>query len=135
MPNFSSITLQGHLGRNPDIRQVGENKVASFSIAVTEKVKGEEVTSWYDCSVWNKQADVIEKYVQKGDALLVQGRPRIETYTGKDGTIKTKVSVRVNEFTLPAKRDGAEPMAKSEVHMKQAEKFQGAKADDQEIPF
>ena len=102
MPNFASIQLIGHLGRDPETRQVGDSQVASFSIAVSEKVKGEEVTSWFDCNAWGKQAEIISKYLHKGDAVMVQGRPRIEEYESKKepGAKKMKVSVRVSEFTL-----------------------------------
>ncbi len=111
--NYASITIIGRLGHDPSTRQVGENTVTSFNIAVSEKTKGEESTSWYNASAWNKQGTIIEQYAKKGDLIMIQGKPRIEEYTGKDGTAKTKVSVRVSDFTLlGGKKDVAQESGK-----------------------
>ncbi len=136
MPNHASITLIGHLGRDPEVRQAGENQVCSASIAITDKVKGEEVTSWYDLNIWNKQAETFAKYLHKGDAVMVQGKPRIETYTGKDGTQKTKVSVRVSEFTMLGKRGDGQQAASATASAPAASTYK-ASADDagNEPPF
>ncbi len=109
MPQYSSITLIGHLGHDPSVRQAGDTQVANFTLAVSDKVKGEEITSWYDCACFGRQSDVLAQYVKKGDPLMVQGKPRIEQYQAKDGTQKTKVTVNVREFALlGSKRDGNE---------------------------
>ncbi len=146
MPNFAQITLIGHLGRDPETKNVGDATVASFSIAVTDKVKGEEVTSWYSCDAWNKQAEVVGKYLHKGDPVQVIGRPRIEQYAAKDGTVKTTVRVRVSEFTLLGNKrqdadvpqaqaakaaESVDPIAKVRAELA---KRKGAPADDS-TPF
>ncbi len=154
MPAFSSLTLVGHVGRDAELRTVGDSQVASFSIAVSEKIKGQDHTSWYDVSAWGKQAELMERFAKKGTALMVMGRPRIETYTGKDGTAKTKVSVRLTEFALLGKKDDSEtsqpveadvqakPVASGtlddvakELEKRKAKAASDAKAIDQGVPF
>ena len=65
---LNHCTFIGNLGKDPDIRDVNGSKVASFSIACTEKWKdknGErkERTEWVNCSVWGALAGVVEQYV------------------------------------------------------------------------
>ncbi len=93
--------------------QAGEYQVANFTLAVNEKVKGEEIATFYECAVFGKGAAVIEQYVTKGGSLMVQGKPRLETYQGKDGTTKSKITVNVKEFTLlGSKRDSVDELRK-----------------------
>jgi single-strand DNA-binding protein len=100
MPNHASITLIGHVGRDPEFKHVGEQDLASVSLAVTKKYKDKETTSWYDLNVWGKRANTFAQYVRRGDAVMIQGEPSIEKYTGNDGSEKTAVRVRVSDFTL-----------------------------------
>jgi single-strand DNA-binding protein len=116
MPNFSEICIIGHLGRDPEIRYTADNKpVANFSVAYTEKSKAGESTTWYRVSVFDKQAEVAERFLKKGDAVLVKGRMLCREYTGKDGTQKTTWEIRGDRIVLlGGKRDNAEsaPAAK-----------------------
>ncbi len=109
MSSFASITLVGNVCQSVRMGQAGEYQVANFTLAVNEKVKGEEIATFYECAVFGKGAAVIEQYVTKGGSLMVQGKPRLETYQGKDGTTKSKITVNVKDFTLlGSKRDSNE---------------------------
>ncbi len=131
----------GHLGRTPEIKDVGDKKVASASIAVTKKVKGEDVTSWFDLSVWGRQAEVFAQYLTKGSAVMIVGEPSIEQYELKKGDragqMATKVSVFVKEFTmLGAKKDAAETPAPTAKQAAPTQKIaKQAQAEDDSVPF
>ena len=84
--SLNKILLIGNAGRTPDIRAVGDTKVASFTLATTERYKGKdgnvrEETEWHNIAVWGKLADVVETYVDKGTQLYVEGRIKTEKYT------------------------------------------------------
>ena len=104
MPNYEKAQIIGHVGRSPELREVGNSQVASFSLAVsnkwTDKSTGEqrENTNWYTCSVWGKQADVIMRYVNKGDALFCEGTPTARAYIGKDGEARASLELKVFNF-------------------------------------
>ena len=85
--------LIGRVGGNPQIRTAGDQKVASFSLATSEKYKGKdgnlvESTEWHNVSFWGKPAEVVEKYVTSGSQLFVEGKIKTEKYTDKEGAEK-----------------------------------------------
>lgn len=137
MPNHAHVTLIGHLGQDPETKQIGDTSVTNFSIATTEKQKGkEDITSWWSCAAWGKTGELIAQYAKKGDPLLVNGRPYQEQYAKKDGTTGHKVSVRVGDFTfLGNRRDEGH----SEDGMEKAKAVIAAaassKSRDDGIPF
>ena len=121
--NFAQITVSGNVGSAPEIRDVNGTKVANFSIAVNEnytKSNGEKVekTHWYRVEAWDGSngkglvSNVIEKYVQQGTTVFVQGMPIIEEYE-KDGikqrAFKIKLAGAGSTFRMGGKSssDGA----------------------------
>lgn len=67
-------------------------KVARFRLAVNNPLNEKEVL-YIDVDTWEKQADFVEKYVKKGSALCVVGRLKMDEFTGKDGTKRSKYTV------------------------------------------
>lgn len=103
---LNKICLIGNLGHSPEVKQVGDTKVASFSLGVTERgytkkdgTKVEDRTDWFNCQAWRGQAEVIEKFVKKGDKLYVEGRMTSRRYN-KDGVEKTAWDVNVSYVEL-----------------------------------
>ena len=88
----NSVRLYGNVGQEPEIKTFDNgNKVAKFSLATTEKFrdsKGEmtEETTWHNLVVWGKQSEIVEKYVKKGERLIVEGRLTNRSYEAKDGS-------------------------------------------------
>lgn len=91
----------GNIGSDARIAQVGDQSVANFSIAVNEKRKGEETTTWVRCALWGKLVDAIGSYLVKGKQVMVAGPIRIEEYTLKEsGEVRRELSVRVSDIVL-----------------------------------
>jgi single-strand DNA-binding protein len=89
MPNFCSITVAGHLGRDPELKFLGDGKaVCNFSVAVSEKRGGNEETTWFNVSAFGKQAESCGQYLAKGRAVIAHGKIRSRKYTAKDGSEK-----------------------------------------------
>ena len=91
--SLNKVMLIGRVGGNPQIRTVGDQKVASFSLATSEKYKGKdgnlvESTEWHNISFWGKPAEVVERYVTSGSQLFIEGKIKTEKYTDKEGTEK-----------------------------------------------
>ena len=95
---INKVQLIGHVGKDPEVRITTNSRVASFSLATTEKFNGNEKTQWHACSVWGKLADVVEKYVKKGQLLYVEGKIEYRSYDDKDGNKKYVTDIVV--FTL-----------------------------------
>ncbi|MCC6721281.1 MAG: single-stranded DNA-binding protein [Bacteroidia bacterium] len=102
----NSVRLYGNVGQDPEIKTFENgNKLAKFSLATTEKFKdnkGEmtEETTWHNLVVWGKQADTIEKYVKKGEKLIIEGRITNRSYDAKDDSKKYITEIIVNKFLL-----------------------------------
>jgi single-strand DNA-binding protein len=102
MASYNKITLVGNVGRDPELKVVGNSKVVDFSIAINEPARGQnpEKTEWYRVSFWDKKAEIIAQYVKKGTQILVEGRLSVRTYL--DNTQKERYSLEVSglDFVL-----------------------------------
>ena len=91
--SLNRLMLIGYVGKDPDIRVLeAGSKVATFSFATTEKgytlANGTQVperTEGHNIVVWRGLADVIEKYVHKGDKLYLEGKIRTRSYDDSRG--------------------------------------------------
>ena len=54
-----------------------------------------------DCTAWGKTATFVQKYLKKGDGIVVEGRFESDTYDAKDGTKRTKWGVSVDNIEFP----------------------------------
>ena len=143
MPNLNKVQLMGHLTRDVECRDAGSTTVGSFSLAVNHNYKtasGEkrEEVAFIDCTAWGKQAEVLSRYVGKGDALFVSGRLKQDTWEDKQtGAKRSKLGVVVDDFQFIGgkggkKDDDAPPPAKKRAPVA-AVKHE--LVDDLEIPF
>ncbi|MDO1446812.1 single-stranded DNA-binding protein [Rhodocytophaga aerolata] len=91
MAGVNKVILVGHLGKDPEIRVIGnDRKVAKFTLATTETYKDNsgqrvESTEWHNVEFWGPIADVIERFLKKGSQVFVEGRIRTRSYDDKDG--------------------------------------------------
>ena len=100
MAGFAEIEVVGKLGRDPEIKDVAGKKLAKFSIAVSKKVKDQEITTWYKAELWEQKADLAERFLFKGNEVFVKGEPKLEIWTDKDGNAKAEIAIRVNTIVL-----------------------------------
>lgn len=99
-----NITAYGNIGKDPELKNVGQNQVASFSLAVRT---GKDETTWMNCAVWGKRAQTVAEYLRKGAKITIAGQGKLNSYTAQDGTERQTLNVNVTDFTLPARQ--AEP--------------------------
>jgi|TARA_B100000767_G_scaffold127554_1_gene121451 single-strand DNA-binding protein len=102
----NKVQLIGNLGNNPEIITLESGKkVAKFSIATNENYKnaqGEKVTDtqWHNIVAWNKTADIIEKYLEKGNEVAVEGKLTSRTYETKEGEKRYITEIVCNEILM-----------------------------------
>ena len=81
---LNSVTLMGRLTRDPEIRYTQSNKpVCSFTLAV-DRDKDKEQTDFIDCVAWNKTAEFVNQYFNKGKMACVRGRLQIRYWEDKN---------------------------------------------------
>ena len=98
MASLNKVQIIGNLGRDVEMKEVGSTKVASFSVAVTEKFKDrngqqQEKTEWVNIELWARLAEIAEQYLKKGSAVYVEGKLETQSWE-KDGEKKYKTLVR-----------------------------------------
>ena len=90
---MNKVMLIGNVGQDPEVRYVDQGvAVARLRLATTERgytlQNGTQVpdhTDWHNVILWRKLAEIVEKYVHKGDKLYIEGRIRYSTYDDKQG--------------------------------------------------
>lgn len=97
-----NIQVTGFVGSEPQVREVGDQQVASFSIAVNRKVgDGQKQTLWMRVNCWGKLADVATQYVHKGSLVQVTTEwMRLSAWIDQSGTPLASVDLDANRLTL-----------------------------------
>lgn len=104
MASVNKVILVGHLGRDPEVRYVGDEAVCNFSIATTEKWKSKsgepmEATEWHRISAWGRQAEIVGEYLRKGSLVYIEGKLQTRKYE-KDGVEKSSTEVRMTDMKM-----------------------------------
>jgi single-strand DNA-binding protein len=96
--------LIGNLGRDPEVKMIGQNKVVTLQIATSkswrDKESGEkkQKTSWHRVIIWNKSlAEIAEKYYKKGSKIYVEGELEQREWE-EDGKKRSIVEVLISAF-------------------------------------
>lgn len=103
MSSLNHTILLGGLTRDPELRHTGAGgAVCKFSLAVTEEYKDkngkpQKSTLYIDVDAWGRVGEAVAKYLRKGSAVLVQGRLQLEQWDAKDGTKRSKISLRATD--------------------------------------
>jgi len=108
--SLNKVTLIGNLGNDPEVRSTtGGNRVATFSLATSRSWNDaggakQEKTEWHRCVVWNTKssqlADIVEKYVKKGDKLYVEGRIEYRQWQDKENQTRYSTEINVRELIM-----------------------------------
>jgi single-strand DNA-binding protein len=144
---FNKVVLIGNLGRDPEIRYTPTKQaVAKVSLGITRTYKpkngGEKIdqTDWVNVVLWDKLAGITEKYVHKGDTILVEGRIQTRSYETKEGDKRYVAEVVAEKMLmLGSKNHGngaAAPKTEEDV-LNLGEDMGGGEdgAEDADIPF
>lgn len=108
--SLNKVMLIGNLGNDPEVRSTaGGNRVATFSLATSRTWNDaagskQEKTEWHRCVVWNSKssqlADIVERYVKKGDKIYVEGRVEYRQWQDKDGQTRYSTEINVRELIM-----------------------------------
>ena len=102
----NKVQLIGNLGNNPEVITLESGKkLAKFSIATNDSYKnasGEKITDtqWHNVIAWNKTAEIVEKYLTKGNEIAVEGKLTSRSYENKEGVKKYITEIVVNELLM-----------------------------------
>jgi single-strand DNA-binding protein len=113
--SVNKVILLGNVGKDPDIRATqGGMTVANFSIATTDRIKGQDgqftdKTEWHNLVAFQRTAEIVRDYVKKGNKLYVEGRLQTSSWDDKTtGQKKYKTEIIVSDLSLLSGRGEGE---------------------------
>ena len=137
---MNKAILLGRLTKAPEIKYTQSGKaVASFTLAIDRRkgANGEKQADFISCVAWEKTAETIGNYCDKGQQIAVEGRIQTRSYDAKDGTKRyaTEVVVQSMEF-CDSKGGGQNASTSPAAPPEQQGMFDGSRAvSDSDIPF
>ena len=95
MASLNKVMIIGNLGRDPEVRMTSSGqKVANFSVAVTEKYKDRrEKTEWVNVVFWGRQAEICEQYLRKGSSIYIEGKLQTSSWEDENGQKRYKTEL------------------------------------------
>jgi single-strand DNA-binding protein len=104
--SLNKVELIGRLGKDPEVKNLSNGSaVANFSVATSESWKdkrtGEKVekTEWHNIVVWNeKTIEFVEKYLNKGDLVRIEGKIQTRSWEDNDGNKKYATEIVIPAF-------------------------------------
>lgn len=112
--SINQVLLAGNVGKDPEVRTLeGGIKVTTFSLATStggyKKQDGTEVpekTQWHSIVAWRGLAEIAEKYVHKGDKIIIIGTLQYREYE-KDGVKRHITDIIAYDIMLSGKGEGS----------------------------
>ncbi len=106
--SVNKVILIGNVGKDPEVRHLDRNMaVATVALATTERgytlQNGTQVpdrTEWHNIVLWGRMADVVERYVRKGDKLYIEGKIRTTTYEDQTGIRRYRVEIHADNMEM-----------------------------------
>ena len=114
MSTYLKVIAVGNLGQDPETKHFdGGGQVTNISIATTENWKdkntGEKksITEWSRVSFNGKLSEIVDKYVKKGDKILVEGKLRTRKWTDANGIERYTTEIIANNMTMLGSKDSS----------------------------
>lgn len=136
MGSLNRATLIGNVGKAPDVRTLPNGtKVAQFSLATTEPAytaqNGQQVearTEWHTVVAWAGLASIVERFLQQGTQVYVEGKIRYRQYENQQQQ-KRYVTEIIAENIVLLKNGEAQPQ-------QQAQQYAGYNpAANEDLPY
>ena len=101
----NKVSLIGRLGANPEVLKFESGRtLARFTLATNEPIKingtWQEQTQWHSITAWGKTAEIIQRILNKGQEIMMEGRLVQQNYETKTGEKRFGTTVELKEFLL-----------------------------------
>ncbi len=128
MQGINKVTLIGHLGADPVVRDLSDGKKAAFSVATSDSWKDKRTgerrsrTEWHRVVTFNQGlVGIAEQYLRKGSMVYIEGTLRSRKWTDQGGVERYSTEVVLEPFSgvltmldnRPEPQDGDSPAAET----------------------
>lgn len=104
--SLNKAMLIGNVGADPEVRTTATGtRVASLSLATHRRWtdgagQAREKTDWHRIIAWDRLADVVERFVKRGDRLFVEGRIEYRSWEDSAGQTRYATEIIAQEVIL-----------------------------------
>lgn len=119
--SLNKVMLIGNVGKEPVVRYI-DNGVATASLVLATNTPGytlpngtqvPERAEWHNILLWRKLAEIVERYVHKGDKLYIEGQLRTRNYTDKMGKTRYITEIWAERMEMLTPRSASEGQAEA----------------------
>ena len=101
----NKVTLIGRTGKEVETINFENGTLAKVSLATSDHYtngKGEKIeeTQWHNLVAYGKTAEIMQKYVEKGNEIAVEGKIVYRSYDDKEGQKRYITEIKVEELVM-----------------------------------
>jgi single-strand DNA-binding protein len=139
MAGINKVFLVGNVGKDPELKTTqGGKAVLKFSLATSEKFKNkageqQETTEWHRCVCFDKLAETMGRFLEKGKQIFVEGKLKTSSYE-KDNVKHYSTDIIVNGIQFLGSKGSGGPRPDVGAAPDTGAN-EGASFEDTELPF
>ncbi|MYC37812.1 MAG: single-stranded DNA-binding protein [Chloroflexi bacterium] len=106
---INKVELLGRVGNDPEMRYTASGIAVTQLRLATDRLRrdGDDETDWHQVVVWDKLAEAVAQYVEKGQRIYVAGRLAQNSWTGDDGQRRYRTEIHAQDVVfLDSSRNG-----------------------------
>ena len=119
---FNKTIIIGNLSQDINLKYIQNGSaIAKSTIASNYKYKSnngeqKDEVCFLEFNIFGRSAEIVHQYLKKGSKVLLEGRLIYETWTGTDGKLRTKHSLRVETMKMldNSSKENLESISKKE---------------------
>ncbi len=98
--NMNKVIIQGNLTKDPECSDTGETRLCKLVLASNRSYKEKDETCFVGCQCWGGINKIVEPYLVKGSAVLLEGRLKLESWESKEGESRHRHVVVVESLVM-----------------------------------
>ena len=96
---MNKVILSGNLTKDAELRYTANDKAYSkFCIANNEGYGDNKKTNFFNCTLWGKSAENLNRFLTKGQKVLITGKVEINDYKDREGVERKIIDINVDSF-------------------------------------
>tara|TARA_R110000851_G_scaffold108617_1_gene230057 strand:- start:35731 stop:36168 length:438 start_codon:yes stop_codon:yes gene_type:complete len=145
MSSYQKVIICGNLGQEPTTRVFDNGgQVSNFSVATSEKWNDKntnekrELTEWHSVVVHGKLSEIVDKYLDKGDKVLVEGTLRTRKWKGTDDVEKYTTEIICRNLTMLSTKSQTKPVSSNQEQSPKEhhpDSNNSSTGDNDDLPF
>lgn len=138
---MNKVFLIGNVGKDPETRVFEDGtKMATFSLATSETFmnkKNEKITltEWHNIVCTKGIADVVEKYVKKGQQLGIEGKLKTRSWENRDGEKRYITEVTITNMEMLGRKSESNNSRSSAPSPEPENSSPDTPEPDDDLPF